>query len=205
MQKENLFQLKIQLVGVEPVVWRELVISSISTFFDLHVAIQDTFGWTDSHLHQFVLDNPFSCRKKLRFISLPVLELDPEDAPGDERKIFLSKQLIKPKDKIWYEYDLGDSWMHEVTLQKILPQETFKKTPVLLDGANATPPEDCGGMCGYANLLEILANPKNPDHKDMLEWLGIKKASEFNPKKFDKTRVRFRDSKKYLKMFLNRF
>ncbi|MFH1253191.1 MAG: plasmid pRiA4b ORF-3 family protein [Candidatus Uhrbacteria bacterium] len=87
MQKENLFQLKIQIVGVEPAVWRELIISSNSTFFDLHVAIQDAFEWEDEHLHQFIIGNPFSCRTKLRFISLPVLELDPDDTPEDERKI----------------------------------------------------------------------------------------------------------------------
>jgi len=205
MQKENLFQLKIKLVGVEPVVWRELIVSSDSTLFDLHVAIQDAFEWEDSHLHQFILDDPFNCRTRLRFVSLPFLELAPEDAAGDERKICLSEQLHKPKNSIWYEYDFGDSWMHEITLQKILPWNTFKKTPVLLDGANARLLEDCGGMCGYADLLEVLADPKNPEHEGMLEWLGIEKASEFDPKKFDKTRVRFRDPKKYLKKFLNQF
>ncbi len=153
----------------------------------------------------FFLDNPYKTGTNFRRIALPFFESDPEDVAENELKIRLSDKLYKLKDSVWYEYDFGDSWIHEITLKKILPYDAFKKNPVLLDGANAQPPEDCGGLGGYGNLLEVLADPKNSDHKDMLESLEIKKASEFDPKKFDKISVRFHDPKKYLKTFQDQF
>jgi hypothetical protein len=71
------------------------------------------------------------------------------------------------------EYDFGDSWGHKITVEKVLPSDVTATTIALcLDGARACPPEDCGGVWGYANLLKILKNRKHPEHKDMKEWIG---------------------------------
>lgn len=114
----------------------------------------------------------------------------------DERKIKLSEWLQAPKSKVWYEYDFGDTWMHEVKVKKVIPSDPKMHYPCLIDGANACPPEDCGGMGGYYNLLEILANPKDEEHEDMLEWLGIESPTDFNPEHFDKKDIKFRDPNK---------
>lgn len=100
-----------------------------------------------------------------------------------------------------YEYDFGDSWMHEIKLEKILPGGGTKKYPRLLGGEMACPPEDCGGIGGYYHLLEILANPKDEEHCDMLEWLGIKNPADFDPAAFSAAAVKFRDPKKVLRQW----
>ena len=73
-----------------------------------------------------------------------------------------------------YEYDFGDCWEHDVLLEKILPPDKAFKHPVCLGGANACPPEDCGGSSGYADYVEAMADPKHPEHESMVNWNGSK-------------------------------
>ena len=84
-----------------------------------------------------------------------------------------------------YEYDFGDSWEHQITVEKILPPDAAAATVALcLDGARACPPEDCGGVWGYTDLLKILKNRKHPEHGSMTEWLGRPfDAEAFDPAK----------------------
>ncbi len=85
------------------------------------------------------------------------------------------------KDKLIYEYDFGDSWEHELLVEKILPLEAGKGYPVCLTGKRACPPEDCGGIWGYAGFLEAIQDPNHPEHEAMREWVG----GEFAPDAFD--------------------
>lgn len=154
MKPITILQLKIALMGSRPPIWRTLFISADDTFFALHVAIQDAFGWEDSHLHQFHTTELYkrdSTHKNI--IGFPMPEM--EDVL-DERKVKLSEWLQAQKSKVWYEYDFGDTWMHEVKVEKTTLSDPNIHYPYLIDGANACPPEDCGGMGGYENLLEIL-------------------------------------------------
>ena len=196
---KNILQLKIVLADSRPLIWRRILVSAESTFFDLHVAIQDAFGWQDSHLHQFFTALPYGRNRNYQVIAYPMPEM--EDVV-DERKVKLSKWFKNPKDKLWYEYDFGDTWMHEITFEKVIQPESNAKCPQLVDGAQACPPEDCGGIGGYEHLLEVLANPKDEEHKDMLDWLGIETPTEFDPAHFDKKEVKFRDPQKVLKQYV---
>jgi len=92
--------------------------------------------------------------------------------------------------KITYEYDMGDSWMHEIVLEKITEPEKGKYYPVCIDGEKNCPPEDCGGFPGYYNLLDILKKKKGTEYKEMIEWLG----EGYDPDEFDLATVN-----KYLK------
>jgi hypothetical protein len=193
-----ILQLKVTLIDTDPPVWRRILVPAEYSFADLHNALQDAMWWTDSHLHQFFTASPFEMNAAYKRISLPMPDID---LPGegkalDERKEKLSRWFAKPKDTLFYEYDFGDSWMHEVKLEKIVPAPTNERYPQLVDGANARPPEDCGGPGGYAHLLEVLANPDNDEHDEMLEWLGIDKPEEFDPSRFDPKQVVFRRAKK---------
>lgn len=123
----------------------------------------------------------------------------------DERYAKLSEWLKVQKSKIWYEYDFGDTWIHEVKVEKIIPLDLKIRYPHLADGANACPPEDCGGLGGYYHLLKILQNPKNKEHEDTLEWLGIESASDFNPEYFDTKDIKFRNPKKILRQYEKHF
>jgi hypothetical protein len=99
----------------------------------------------------------------------------------NERKMKLCELAPAVKSKFIYEYDFGDGWKHEIKTVKIGPPAEGVSYPVCLAGELACPPEDCGGLWGYYNKLEILKNPKHIDYEDTLEWMG----DDFDPQRFD--------------------
>lgn len=191
---EQVYQFKVTLKDIEPKIWRRIQVPEKYSFWDLHVAIQDSMGWTDSHMHQFKLMDSGSNREI--YIGIPC---DEEIYDGDLPTVlagwekFISDYFsIKNKSHCYYEYDFGDSWTHKIKLEEILPAVPGCKYPICLAGERACPPEDCGGICGYESFLEVIGNPKHEDHQDMLDWVGGK----FNPEKFDPTKIRFDNPKK---------
>jgi hypothetical protein len=172
-----LYHLEVVLNRVEPQVRRRLQVPGNANLGWLHAVIQVAMGWTNSHLHQF--------RDGERIVSDPAFELDEfEDNPPvvDERKVMLMQVAPREHDEILYEYDFGDSWEHRISVVKVLdPDAAAAKVALCLDGARACPPEDCGGIWGYENLLNIIGNPRHKEHKTMLEWLG----GPFDPEAFD--------------------
>ena len=82
----------------------------------------------------------------------------------NEQRYTLADIAPGPKKKFIYEYDFGDGWQHEVRVEKALPTDATFKHPVCLAGANACSPDDSGGIPGYYNLLDAIADPKHPDH-----------------------------------------
>ncbi len=129
-------------------------------------------GWEDSHLHQFDTGQTFYA---------PPYDDDMGVECEDESKYKLSQLLKKEKDKLVYEYDFGDSWRHKIELEKILPYDAKYQIPMCIKGKLACPPEDCGGVWGYADLLGTLEDPDNPDREELLEWLG----EGFDPEYFN--------------------
>jgi len=169
-QLRSIYQLKVSLEGTKPPIWRRLLVTSDTKLNVLHLAVQITMGWTNSHLHQFVDEN------NKEIYSEPNPEYDDFEVK-DESKFRLSHLLKAEKDSISYEYDFGDGWAHKIILEKILPFDPQKKLPYCVIGKRACPPEDCGGIWGYADLLNILEQPKHEEYKNMLNWLG----GEFDP------------------------
>lgn len=180
-QPVNIYQLKIVLRDTKPPVWRKLHVPGDITLGLLHSIIQVAMGWTNSHLHQFVTKN--------QRYSDPSFGLNNDfgDRPVlDERKTALMQVVSKEKDSFVYEYDFGDSWEHRITVEKIMaPDPTVGTAIKCIGGKCACPPEDCGGPWGYANLLEIIKDPKHKEYDSMMEWLG----DEFDPEAFDKEEV----------------
>ena len=170
-QSKSIYQIKISLIGVKPPIWRTVLVPDNLGLGAFHNVIQVAMGWTDSHLHQFIANRVFYGTPDDDF------ELEMED----ETKYKLSQLLKKEKDSLIYEYDFGDSWEHKVLLEKILPDDGKTVLSVCIKGKRACPPEDCGGVWGYEELLETISNVKHPGHEDMLEWLG----GEFDPEEFD--------------------
>ena len=166
-----LYQLKITLKWSAPAIWRRVVVRADSRLDRLHQVIQNVMPWTNSHLHQFIAGQTY--------YGVPDLEsggLDFETL--DERRHTVAELAPVAKKKFVYEYDFGDGWEHEVKLEKVLPPDAGFKHPVCLAGANACPPDDCGGIGGYDNLLAILADPKHPQYRQSREWLGRKWEAE---------------------------
>jgi len=170
-QLRNIYQVKITLIGSKPPIWRTVLVPSDLRLGAFHDVIQAVMGWTESHLHQFIANKIF--------YGVPDDDFGMEIE--DESKYKLSQLLKMEKDSLIYEYDFGDSWEHKILLEKILPFDTKTALPVCIKGKRACPPEDCGGIWGYEELLEAISNPKHPDHENMLEWLG----GEFDPEEFD--------------------
>jgi hypothetical protein len=163
-----LYHLKVVLNETKPVIWRRLQVPGNATLGWLHAVLQVALGWTNSHLHQFRVGELLY--SDLRHNS-PEFEGEPEML--DENKATLQQVAPQQKDVLGYEYDFGDSWNHQITVEKILSADPAAATVALcLDGARACPPEDCGGPWGYDNLLKILRNPKHEEHDSMKEWLG---------------------------------
>jgi hypothetical protein len=166
-------QLKITLRHSKPPIWRRVVVRADMTLDRLHRVIQTTMGWTDSHLHQYRVGR--TC------YGIPDREFDDLGEMLNEKQYSVADLAPKAKQKFIYEYDFGDSWEHEVLVEKVLPPDASCKHPVCLAGANACPPEDCGGIHGYHELLAALADPEHEQHEGMKEWVGGQwDASRFN-------------------------
>ena len=195
MEKRNLvYQFKITLKGIEPPIWRRVQVPSSYNFWDLHVALQDSMGWLDYHLHAFRILDPRT--GEVLEIGIPSDDLFDDERPclpGWEFPI--SDYFQAQGNRAEYEYDLGDSWEHEVVLEEIVERVPKSKYPKCIDGARACPPEDCGGMWGYQELLETIRDPSHEEYESALEWLGGRYDSEaFNPKevRFDNPKKRWR-------------
>jgi hypothetical protein len=162
------YQLKVVLIGSKPAIWRRLWVPGNASLAWLHAVLQVAMGWTNSHLHHFLTAE--ARYSDPRFDEGMGLD---ENDDLNEAKASLAQAVPDEGAHFGYEYDFGDSWEHEITVEKILPRGTATATVALcLDGARACPPEDCGGVWGYANLLKILKNRKHPEHRSMTEWLG---------------------------------
>lgn len=178
-----IYQLKVVLLGTEPPVWRRLQVPGNAKLDWLHAVLQVAIGWTNSHLHAFQVGEDRYSDTRVHFAEF---EGDPEIL--EERKFALREIAPSEQDAFNYEYDFGDSWEHEITVEKILLLDAAAaKTAHCLDGARACPPEDCGGIWGYANLLKILKNRKHPEHKSMKEWI----SRPFDAAAFDVAKTNF--------------
>lgn len=220
LKKDHVFQLKVTLRHIKPKVWRRILVPSDYSFWDLHVAIQDAMGWTDTHLHDFYFKPKGSSQAVSigipsdedisydTMLSSPALQgLDPMaqaailsnvDVPvrlaGWE--VPVARYLTLEQRKLRYTYDFGDDWEHEVQLEKILPIERGMVVPRCTAGRRACPPEDCGGVYGYENLLEVLADPKHEEYEELQQWVG----GPFDPEAFNPGDVTFDDPRERWKM-----
>jgi hypothetical protein len=170
-----IYQLKVTLKDSKPSIWRRVLVPGDISLSKLHQILQIAMGWEDSHLHQFIVGGAYYG------------EPDPDfrDEMKSERRVKLNQVAPHEKDRFTYEYDFGDSWEHQIVVEKILSPEPGARYPVCVAGKRACPPEDCGGVWGYESLLEAIADPNNPEHEEMLEWVG----EDFDPEAFDPEQI----------------
>ncbi len=172
---DTTYQLKVNLLGTDPPIWRRIEIPASSNLTTLHTTIQLSFGWFDSHLHEFKIG------------SSAYGEPDPGSGPlgrtvRNEGNARLGN-VVQPGARFTYTYDFGDSWEHEIVVEKSVDAQPGVGYPRCTAGERACPPEDCGGVWGYENFLEAIADPNHSDHEDMSEWFD----GTFDPELFDLT------------------
>ncbi len=162
---------KVTLRDSHPAIWRRLQVGDNVLLPQLHGILQLAMGWTNSHLHSFQVG-------KQTFA-----EPSPDDffPVVDYRTVRLSQIAPKVKDHFVYLYDFGDRWEHDIVVERIFPPEKDVDYPRCLDGRRACPPEDVGGVWGYADFVKAIRNPRHPEHDEMLAWAG----GQFDPEKFD--------------------
>jgi len=165
----NKLQIKISLHYIKPSIWRSVIVRDDITFKDLHDTIQAAMGWHNAHLFSFYMGG--------KSVGIP---FDGDDDVIDASSIKLTGNFDKEKANLNYQYDFGDSWDHQLIIEKVEPIKPKEKLPKCLAGERNCPPEDCGGFPGYENLVEIMKDKKHSEHKEMVGWLG----EVFKPEKF---------------------
>jgi hypothetical protein len=166
-------RVKITLRGSKPPIWRRLEVPSGITLARLHEAIQESFGWHGGHL--WVFETPYG------YYGVPDPELGHRSATSKK----LGDVAQRTGDRIRYTYDFGDDWEHDIVVEDVLTAEAGVAYPRCVAGRRAGPPDDCGGIWGYAELVEILADPGHGEHQERLDWLGLNSADDFDPAGFD--------------------
>jgi len=166
-------ELRVTLREIEPAIWRMVRVPADLTLGQLHDVLQTAFGWTNSHLHDFQVGD-------VRF-GMDDVEDELFSVPEDAAPL---GGIVRTGSKFIYRYDFGDDWEHEIKVERIV-EGAADESVVCLDGARRCPPEDCGSTGGYQRMLEVLADPTDPEHREMKVWVG----RGYNPEKFDLTAV----------------
>lgn len=196
-----ILQLRIELLGIEPLIWRRLQIPSDYTFWDLHVAIQSAFAWNDSHLHEFLVPSEAAAEQRFGIPMPDDLDEEPVLPVWDHQ---INQYLSHAHPRIEYVYDFGDNWRHAVIFEDWLPTLPGKRYPRCTAGERAGPPDDCGGTSGYQDLLETLADPTDSEYAASHVWAASMKGlrGRFDPEAFDEQRVKFANPLPRLKRLL---
>ena len=172
------WQLRIELLDVNPPIWRRLLLPADIALPRLHRVFQIALGWTDSHLHEFVIGG-------VRYGHADP-DWDAELQQTDERGVALARALGPDARGFDYVYDFGDDWHHLVVVEKRHVGPANADAEIFCAGGeNACPPEDVGGPPGYAEFLAAIADPRHKEHRNYLEWCG----GGFDPARFDRAAV----------------
>ncbi len=160
-----IYKIKITLRDSKPPIWRRVAVEGQISLGHLHWVIQLAMGWTNSHLHQFIVGDTFYGMCDPEFSDLGMETLD-------EEKFTLQEIASDVGSKFKYEYDFGDGWEHLLHVEAISEPEAGVAYPYCLKGKRSCPPEDVGGIWGYHNFLETLQDEKHPEHESYVEWIG---------------------------------
>ncbi len=161
------YELRIALQGISPAIWRRFRVHSDMNLQELHGVIQSVMGWENTHL--FCFRHGGTTYTDDRIMGMWAIRA---------REITVADALAMHGGRLVYLYDFGDGWNHHITLRDVLDPSV--PAPLCLAGARACPPEDCGGVFGYLEMLDALADPSHESREEILDWLG----EHFDPEEF---------------------
>lgn len=174
---DEICTLRIELCDSDPLIWRQVEVPTSITLKTLHYVIQAAMGWFDQHLWEFRIGS--------RCFGLPMDEDRGTEPRGVAAKVRLRDLLTPRRTVISYVYDFGDDWAHRLILTKIRPGEPGIGYPRYIAGEGNAPPEDCGGIPGFYDKLQIATDPAHPDHDEITEWLD-----NYDPKALDELKIK---------------
>jgi len=172
----TILQVKVNLVESNPLIWRRFLIPADFNLAQLHEVIQIVMGWQNKHLYRFEINDQEYGEHESEF------EDEPEVKPASR---FTLSDIANKAERFGYDYDFGDSWQHEVLIEKSFKYDETYTYPVCIGGENACPPEDSGGVPGYKEFLKHMLDEDDGDHLDTKKWVG----GFFDPKTFDPNRI----------------
>lgn len=177
------YRVRVDLDDARPPIWRRLELASDLTLADLHEVLQTAMGWTDSHLHQFLAGPE-------RDLGVQPFLTDVDEEEGEEgtheRDVRLDQVMVEVDDRLFYAYDFGDGWEHTIRLETIEEYDASASRARVLGGRRACPPEDCGGIPGYEDLLAALVGgAADAYQRERLEWLGPYDPGAFSAEEAD--------------------
>ena len=179
-KQPQIITLRIEIDEITPAIWRRIEVDADITLRGLHHIIQAAFGWTSSHLHEFIMEGRTYAMLDNDGVLDSIEDLGQE--AFDDRKAKLQR-LTYPRQTFSYQYDFGDSWMHSITVEKIESAEHKMGCTNIVDGQRACPPEDVGGPPGYEEFLNTIQKPPaSQEGRDNLMWVG----GPFDPDAFDR-------------------
>lgn len=185
------YQLKVWLQGISPMIWRRLLVRSDSTMADLHYTIQIAVGWSDTHLNRFHIHGK----------DFGVYHSGGMSFTDNPEQVPLSTFGFRARERFLYEYDFGDTWLHEVRIEKRLPIDPKRTYPICIDGKHAAPPEDCGGALAYMQMRQELkyralfgdhGQDNDFDDQDDREDEGASEDQPVDPDDFSRRKVNAR-------------
>jgi hypothetical protein len=169
---------RIELVDSHPLIWREVEVPTSVTLKVLHDIIQAAMGWFDYHLWEFTVGG--------KRYGLPMDEDWGTEPRREAGKVRLRDVLRSRKTIIDYLYDFGDGWEHRLIVTDVRAGQPDLSYPRYIGGEWNAPPEDCGGIPGFYEKLDILADPAHPDHNDVKEWL-----EDYDPEEIDELAIKY--------------
>lgn len=172
----EIFQLRIDLQDSKPPIWRRILVEKNITFYDLHQILLIVMDWHGGHLYEFEINET-----RISDIYPDDDFMDFRDPPMDASKTKLTKMKLAAGMKFTYIYDFGDYWVHKIKVEKVLPRDPNIQYPTCTKGKLNTPPDDCGGIYGFYEMLDIIADPTHPEFQNMVDWLG----EGYDPSHFD--------------------
>jgi Plasmid pRiA4b ORF-3-like protein len=168
----KVYELQVELAGITPLIWRRLWVPAEIELTELHGLLQLAMGWMNSHLHSFEIGSNTYGMADADLDELEML---------DEEEYTLEKALAGSIQEFIYEYDFGDGWRHHIQVRPLEKPSLDWSYPLCVAGERSAPPEDVGGPHGYQEFLDAIRNPKHPEHKRTLTWVG----GVFDPEGFD--------------------
>lgn len=180
---DEVARLRISLVDADPEIWRWVDVPVEVTLKLLHDIIQGAMGWEDRHLWEFDAGG--------KRYGLPDPEW-PDDSLSAAKTIKLKTLIDRGIRQFLYTYDMGDSWEHLITVESVEAGQPDLNYPRYVGGECRAPPEDVGGIPGFENFLDAIADPKHPEHREAVDWHTECYGDAFDPERFDELIVKLR-------------